>query len=605
MLHYLLRMEPFTTWAVELQGGRFDCPDRLFFSVNEAWNSCTNSMSDVKELIPEFFYNHIFLSNSNNLDLGERQPANKGEHGTIVNDVELPPWAHGSSYEFVRVMRCALESDYVSEHLHLWIDLIFGCKQRGAAAEKAQNLFFYLTYEGGVDLDSFDDPLRRAATEEQIRHFGQTPSLLFSKPHPQRKAKGYEDTFVLCPTLDAGWDIHTVELLTFLLPPEFTSGSKKKEIALPLHPGMVGTTKKNNIGVVKILPIRSSVTSSTEKLIVVYTNGTVSIHKWSPSKPRAAKNSKNSNLKKTSSNASTNHRVPSVNSTNSTDSVSTAGDPAVLKFQWSTPKCMPMHGMSSETQLHEQLFATSNAGKLMFFGGCWDNRLKYCALDVSTRASFSGPFELLQGNGSTFRDKVTCLSFAEDGMTLGVGCMDTTCQIWKVKTRDEMKMLHLISTHQGSITAIRLSVMLDIVVSSSMDGTLAIHTLKNGQLLRSIAHPTGRSWDGVWMMGISHGDVLGYSREEQRLHLYSVHGDNLMSCATEDVKAATTTADGEALITGDEHGIITFRTLASSLQVVRKVNMGISSAVACIEVSQHHILVGFQNGSIGVISERK
>jgi factor associated with neutral sphingomyelinase activation len=36
-------------------------------------------------------------------------------------------------------MREALECDYVSRHLHEWIDLIFGYKQRGEEAEKADN----------------------------------------------------------------------------------------------------------------------------------------------------------------------------------------------------------------------------------------------------------------------------------------------------------------------------------------------------------------------------------------------------------------------------------------------------------------------------------
>lgn len=42
----------------------------------------------------------------------------------------------------------------MSAHLHEWIDLIFGYKQRGPAAEEALNVFYYCTYEGGHALDS-------------------------------------------------------------------------------------------------------------------------------------------------------------------------------------------------------------------------------------------------------------------------------------------------------------------------------------------------------------------------------------------------------------------------------------------------------------------
>jgi len=44
-LHYLLRLEPFTTLAVKLQGGRFDLPDRLFDSVYGAWNLSYSNVS--------------------------------------------------------------------------------------------------------------------------------------------------------------------------------------------------------------------------------------------------------------------------------------------------------------------------------------------------------------------------------------------------------------------------------------------------------------------------------------------------------------------------------------------------------------------------------
>ncbi|KAF9618607.1 hypothetical protein IFM89_002302 [Coptis chinensis] len=183
VLFYLLRLPPFSTENQKLQGGQFDHADRLFNSVRDTWLSAAGkgNTSDVKELIPEFFYMPEFLENRFDLDLGEKQSGEK------VGDVVLPPWAKGSSREFIRKHREALESEYVSENLHHWIDLIFGCKQRGKAAEEAVNVFYHYTYEGSVDIDSVTDPAMKASILAQINHFGQTPKQLFLKPHVKRR----------------------------------------------------------------------------------------------------------------------------------------------------------------------------------------------------------------------------------------------------------------------------------------------------------------------------------------------------------------------------------------------------------------------------------
>ena len=47
----------------------------------------------------------------------------------VVSNVQLPPWAD-SAEDFIAKNRAALESDYVSDNLHHWIDLVFGYKQQ-------------------------------------------------------------------------------------------------------------------------------------------------------------------------------------------------------------------------------------------------------------------------------------------------------------------------------------------------------------------------------------------------------------------------------------------------------------------------------------------
>ncbi|KAH7416368.1 hypothetical protein KP509_14G088100 [Ceratopteris richardii] len=182
VLFYLIRLPPFSRENQKLQGGQFDHADRLFNSIRDTWISASQgNTADVKELIPEFFYLPEMLENSFNLDLGFKQSGEK------VGDVILPPWANGSAREFVQKHREALESQYVSENLHHWIDLIFGYRQQGKAAVDSTNVFFYLTYEGAVDIDAIQDPGMKASILAQINHFGQTPRQLFQKPHPKRK----------------------------------------------------------------------------------------------------------------------------------------------------------------------------------------------------------------------------------------------------------------------------------------------------------------------------------------------------------------------------------------------------------------------------------
>ncbi|CAH1711493.1 unnamed protein product [Chironomus riparius] len=179
---YLVRLEPFTQHFLRLQGGHFDLADRMFHSIKEGWLSASkHNMADVKELIPEFFYLSEFLVNSNNFDLGTKQ------NGEILGDILLPPWAKQDPREFIRIHRQALECDHVSQHLHLWIDLIFGCKQQGSGAVEAVNVFHHLFYEGNVDIYNIDDPLKKNATIGFINNFGQIPKQLFKKPHPSKK----------------------------------------------------------------------------------------------------------------------------------------------------------------------------------------------------------------------------------------------------------------------------------------------------------------------------------------------------------------------------------------------------------------------------------
>ena len=187
VLHYLVRLEPFSSLAKALQGGSFDIADRLFHSVEDSWKSGQGSTGDVKELIPEMYYMPEIFMNTNKEILGVRQ------NGLSVEDVDLPKWA-SSPVDFIRKHLQALESNYVSQNLNHWIDMVFGCKQKGKQARGIFNLFYPMSYEDNYKkmLESGESEGYLQGMVEQVVHFGQTPVRVLSSPHTTRDTKPNE-----------------------------------------------------------------------------------------------------------------------------------------------------------------------------------------------------------------------------------------------------------------------------------------------------------------------------------------------------------------------------------------------------------------------------
>ena len=118
-----------------------------------------------------------FLVNALGFDFGLQQS------GEAVDHVQLPAWSQGRPRLFIQIHRQALESAWVRDHLHHWIDLIFGFKQTGPAAVESVNVFHPSTY-AGFDAKEEEDPIERSAKMTMIRSYGQVPKQLFRQPHP-------------------------------------------------------------------------------------------------------------------------------------------------------------------------------------------------------------------------------------------------------------------------------------------------------------------------------------------------------------------------------------------------------------------------------------
>lgn len=156
VLHFLVRLPPFTQMLIQYQDNNFDQPDRTFHSMANTWQLITNdSNTDFKELIPELFFLPELFMNLEQFDLGRKQ------NNELVDDVRLPLWCNQDPRLFTLIHRQALESNYVSENIHHWIDLIFGYKQTGKAAIEAMNVFHPATYYGMI---TFEDESESTTT---------------------------------------------------------------------------------------------------------------------------------------------------------------------------------------------------------------------------------------------------------------------------------------------------------------------------------------------------------------------------------------------------------------------------------------------------------
>ena len=167
--NFMTRIFPYTQIGIELQGDKFDDPNRLFTSIKASFKSAISQKADVRELIPEFFYLPEMYININDLDMGIK------DDGKKVNDVLTP--CQNNPYEYTLLLRYILEKDNISYNIQNWIDLIFGYKNKGKEAELANNVFTGSSYQENVDLKKVDNKelfLRFA-------EFGLIPNQIMSK----------------------------------------------------------------------------------------------------------------------------------------------------------------------------------------------------------------------------------------------------------------------------------------------------------------------------------------------------------------------------------------------------------------------------------------
>jgi len=589
-------------------------------SIPATWEGVNTNPADVKELIPEFFYLPEFLKNGNGIDFGTKQ---KGER---IGDVILPPWARGSAEEFVRINRAALESEYVSLHLHAWIDLIFGFKQQGRAALEANNVFFHLTYEGAVDIDAIADATLRDSTIAQIEHFGQTPSQLFTQPHVTRMAK-HEQSDNEIPTLFQQLrELQALQLAAArgTAPPQ--SPLELQRLMLQLYTVEQVTASaatENPLLFLALLPASNRLLSIGLDRVLALHKFQNTIQEYIPPFLLEVDRKKNS-------------QAPSLGPAGTSGGGSSGGGSGslvdALSFMGGGKPGAAASGRRVGVHFTVGLnilpffFCVSLDQRFLLSCGHWDNSFRVTAIDSGVNVH----------SVSAHKDIVTCLALSEAGDFLVTGSKDTTVCVWAVAEHvvdlashaafagqpnaaqaaaaaaaaaaaGELYLLeqpvHILYGHDDEVTCCAVSSELDVVVSGSRDGTVMLHTLRSGRYTRTITPPEQGSirWVGVAATGC----VVSYSLHDLALHVWSINGTPLGSCDTgERLYALRFSRDGAFLLAGGDRKQLTVYDLQAPggrpTPVHRLSPTDATIRSIALTKEEQHVLLGTATGKLYV-----
>ncbi|XP_040571117.1 neurobeachin isoform X5 [Lepeophtheirus salmonis] len=570
VLNYLIRLEPFTSLFLALQGGKFDHPNRIFSSIKTSWQNCQRDTSDVKELIPEFFSLPEMFVNMNGYKLGSL------DDGVDVGDVDLPPWA-STPHEFVRINRQALESEFVSCQIHQWIDLIFGYKQRGPEAVRATNVYYYLTYEGSVDLESMTDPFMREAIENQIKNFGQTPSQLLMEPHPPRSSAMHLSPMMFSSIPD---DICMVM--------KFLSNSPICHITANTYPQ---------------LPMPSVVT--------VTANQHFAVNRWNVNYTGTQISNKNT----LPTNSNNNSQAPTQSPSYAVDSQSQANanggsnlplsmDPVLAVVSNSIGHQVKRHlvgdNFSQKITMRSNCFVVTVDSTFLIACGFWDNSFRVFSTESAKIV------QIIFGHYGV----VTCLARSECNITsdyyIASGSEDCTVLLWHWNARlqsivgegEQPTPRAILTGHDQAVTCVVISAELGLVISGSKDGPILVHTTF-GDLLRSLDSPSGLSCpsnialsrEGLVVAHYPNGHIVSFTSNGKKLR-HETHNDTL--------HCILLSRDGEYLITGGDRGIV---------EVWRTFNLALLYAFPACDTSvrsltlshdQKFLLGGLSTGSVVV-----